>query len=312
MSLATYTDLQAAVQTWLSRTGDTKITGNIADIVSLCETMIAYGNKDPEFEVDPLRCRGMEVSTELVISTPITGSTVGGTANAITLTPITSIASYTNGMLYQFTATSSNTAAVTVNVSGVSATSLVKGSSRSALTGYEIIAGGTYNIYYDGINSVWVLLPELAHLPLPSNYLSTRSWYYIWQPGFPRSLTFCTPTQLNDMQIATTSGPPDRYTIEADAIRFGPDPDGTYYAPMLYYQKFPSLLSNTTNWLMTNAPNVYLFGCLMWTKILLQDDAGAARYMRLYMGAVNALQSQDEYDRHSGSSMTIQNLTGNP
>lgn len=310
--MQTYSDLQTAVQTWLSRSGDTKISGNIADIVQLCETMIAYGNEDPQFKVQPLRYRGMETSAELVISLPITGNTVGGSANAIALTPVTSIASYTNGMLYQFTAASTNTGAVTVNISGVGATALVKGSSRSALTGAEIISGGTYNVYYDAINAVWVLLPELAHVPLPSNYLAVRSWYYLWQAGFKRPLTYSTPTQLNDMRLVTTSGPPDRYTIEGDAIRFGPDPDSTYYAPMLYYQKLPSLITNSTNRLMTDAPNVYLFGCLMWAKILLQDDAGAARYMRLYMGATNALQLQDETDRHSGASMMIQNLTGNP
>lgn len=312
MSLATYADLQTAVQTWLSRTGDTKITGNIADIVTLCENMIAYGNEDPQFPVKPLRYRGMEVSAELVISTPVTVSMVGGTANAITLTPTTAITSYANGLLYQFTATASNTGATTIAVSGLAAISVVKSSARIALAANDILNGGTYNIYYDAINAQFILMPQLAHVPLPANYLAIRSWYYIWQNNFLRPITYSTPTQVNDMRLVTTSGPPERYTIEADAIRFAPSPDSTYFAPMLYYQKLPGLVANSTNRLMTDAPNIYLFGCLMWARILLQDDAGAARYMRLYVAAQNSLQTQDEFDRHSGSVMAIQNLTGNP
>lgn len=310
--MQTYSDLVAGIQAWLSRTGDAKITGNVADLVALCEDMIAYGNADPQFSAQPLRCRGMETPAQIVISTPVTVSAVGGTPNAITLTPSVALSSYTNGVLYQFTPSANNTSAVTVNVSSLGAVALVQGASRSALAGNELIAGGTYNIYYDGINSVWVLLPELSHAPLPKDYLAMRAWYYIWQPGIPRPLSYMTPGQVNDIAEPLTSGPPKNFTIEADAVRFAPIPDATYYAPMLYYRKFPGLQANSTNWLMTNAPRVYLFGSLFWAKILLQDDAGAMRYMRLYASACNALQDQDERDRHSGGALTIRNLTGSP
>lgn len=310
--MQTYSDLSAGIQTWLSRSGDAKITSNVADIVSMCEDMIAYGNNDPEMAAQPLRCRGMETSAEIVITTPILGSAVGGIANAVTLTPTVAATSYTNGAVYQFTPQSTNTGATTVNVSSLGAVSLVQGSSRSALNGGELVAGGTYNIYYDGANSVWVLLPSLAHAPLPKDYLAMRSWYYIWQPGIPKSISYVTPSQMNDIAEPLSSGPPKNYTIEADAVRFAPIPDATYYAPMLYYRKFPALQTASTNWLMTNAPRVYLFGSLFWAKVLLQDDAGASRYLRLYTAACNALQDQDERDRHSGGALTIRNLSGNP
>lgn len=314
MALQTYSDLQTAVQTWLSRTGDAKITGNAADLITLAEQVIAYGSLDPQFPVPPLRIRAMETSVEMVIGTPVTGSTVGGTANAITLTPQTSINAYTNGMLYQFVASATNTGATTVNVSGVGATNVVKGSARSALSGSEIISGGTFNIYYDGLNSVWVLMPSLAHCPLPSGYLAMRDWYYIWQSGTTRPITFRTPQQLNDTNTTNVNGPPDFYTLEGDAIRFAPIPDSTYFAPMLYYKKFDALAtaSGNTNWLMQNAPGVYLHAALMQAKLLLQEDGGAARHMRHMMGHAAALQDQDDRDRHSGAQMTIGNLTGNP
>jgi hypothetical protein len=314
MALQTYTDLQNAIQTWLSRSGDTKLSGSAADLITLAEQLLAYGSLDQQFPIDPLRIRAMETSATLVIGSPVTGSTVGGTANAITLTPQTAISAYSNGQLYQFVATATNSGATTISISGLAAKSLVLGSARSALQGNEIIAGGTYNVYYDGINSVFVLMPEMAHVPLPADYLATRSWYYIWNPGINKPLTYFTPQQLNEIGATTYSSPPEKYTIEADAIRFAPIPDATYYAPMLYYKKFPALATapGNTNWLMQNAPGVYLNAALFEAKMLLQDDAGMSRYHRRLSSHISSLSGQDDLDRHSGASLTISNLSGNP
>jgi hypothetical protein len=78
-------------------------------------------------------------------------ATVGGTANAITLT--TSPASaLVDGLRVKFKATSSNTGSVTVNVNGAGAIALEKllGTSLTALTGGEIVSGIFYYIHYDG------------------------------------------------------------------------------------------------------------------------------------------------------------------
>jgi hypothetical protein len=63
---------------------------------------------------------------------------------------------------------------------------------------------------------------------------------------------------------------------------------------------------------MTNAPSVYLFGALLEASVFLDDDRQAQKYLKLYRGACNALQSQDSDDRHSGSALTVSNDTGNP
>jgi hypothetical protein len=185
MSLASYSDLETAVANWLGRAGDTVVTTNVPDWITLCEARIAYGSGDPDdpdisMFTKPLRIRAMETPVDLVIGTPIVGATVGGTANAITLTPTASIASYTNGLLYQFSPIATNTAAATLNVSGVGVTSIVKDCARDALSGNELVIGGTYNVYYDALNAVWVLLPDIAQCPLPASYLAMRSLFYYW------------------------------------------------------------------------------------------------------------------------------------
>ena len=77
-------------------------------------------------------------------------SAVGGTANAIVLSPGSAIAGYAAGQRLYFVATSTNTAAVTVSVSGLAAKSVVS-VGGVALSGGEIVPG-LVSIVYDGTN----------------------------------------------------------------------------------------------------------------------------------------------------------------
>jgi hypothetical protein len=81
----------------------------------------------------------------------ITG-TVGGTANAITLTLVPALAAYANGVRLIFKATANNTGATTINVNGLGARNIFKlsGTSLVACTGGEIISGAWYEIIDDG------------------------------------------------------------------------------------------------------------------------------------------------------------------
>lgn len=76
---------------------------------------------------------------------------VGGTANAITLTlpAIVELTEYITGGRFSFKAVSSNTGATTININGVGAVAVLK-TGGVALTAGSIIAGGVYDVYYDG------------------------------------------------------------------------------------------------------------------------------------------------------------------
>lgn len=311
--MQTYSDLKAAIPTWIVRQGDARISSNIDDIISLAEQMFAYGFEHPQFQVDPLRVRGMETPAQIVISRPITGAVVGGAANAITLTPSSVVASYANGLLFQFSPTAPNTDVVTLNVSGAGAVAVKKGSARDALEANDLILGGTYNVYYDAITSVWVLLPELSHAPLPAGYMAMRSFYRLAAPD-NMPLGYMTPDLMNSLYLSSEIGPPKKFTIEADALRFAPVPDATYFAPMVYFKKLTPLASAATgtNWLMKNAPGIYLAASCFRACMLRNDDQGALRWFQAYGAEAMGLQKQDMTDRHSGSALTIQNDTGCP
>lgn len=78
---------------------------------------------------------------------------VGGTANAITLTPPTGVvvAAYSTHQKFSFIASADNTGAVTVNVAG-KGVKAVKKNGSVALDAGDIKAGAIYEIIYDGTN----------------------------------------------------------------------------------------------------------------------------------------------------------------
>jgi Major tropism determinant N-terminal domain len=78
--------------------------------------------------------------------------TVGGTGDAITLTNTFPVTAYTAPLKQVFKAGAANTGAVTVDVDGLGTKNLKKlsGGSLVALVANDLVAGGIYEIIYDG------------------------------------------------------------------------------------------------------------------------------------------------------------------
>lgn len=111
-------------------------------------------------------------------------------------------------------------------------------------------------------------------LALPPDFQTMRRITLIGGPaGQDPRLTFLTGTQFDDKSdMFQTSGPPIFFTITGDEMEFLPTPDQNYTIEMIYRQNLPPLASNSTNWLLTLAPDVYLYGSLMETAPYLMDD----------------------------------------
>lgn len=88
---------------------------------------------------------------------------------------------------------------------------------------------------------------------------------------------------------------PQMYTILDGLVNFIPSPDGVYPYTFYYMQKIPPLSStNTTNWMILNAPDVYLYAALLEATPFLQDDARIQVWGTAYQNAVQALQAADD------------------
>ena len=98
---------------------------------------------------------------------------------------------------------------------------------------------------------------------------------------------------------ADGTGEPRFYTIIGGEFEFFPTPSGSHTATLTYRQKIPALSdANTSNWLLAFAPDVYLWGSLMQSAPLLQEDERLATWAGLYSSALAGL-TMSENDRWS-------------
>ena len=80
---------------------------------------------------------------------------------------------------------------------------------------------------------------------------------------------------------------------------------------MTYYKSFDALADATqTNWLILNAPDLYLYGTLLQAEPFLMNDERVPLWERGVRQVINDLQQQDDRDRHSGSEMRVMNTSG--
>jgi hypothetical protein len=71
------------------------------------------------------------------------------------------------------------------------------------------------------------------------------------------------------------------------------DDPGSATATLKYFKKFDSpSATNPTNWLLTNAPGIYLNGCLREAAVFTGDLDAAKAYDALYAGAVSAMNAR--------------------
>lgn len=82
--------------------------------------------------------------------------------------------------------------------------------------------------------------------------------------------------------------------------------DQGFPVDMTYYAKLTTPVDDTdTNWLLDNAPSVYLSAMLVEVFRWSMNDAMAAREAANYSSAVNALNSQQKVSSSSGSALRI-------
>lgn len=107
-------------------------------------------------------------------------------------------------------------------------------------------------------------------------------------------------------KTANTSGRPRFYANIGDTIEVFPTPDADYTMQLQYYSKTPALSdSNASNWLLLDAPDVYLYGTLIQSAPYLQDDARTQTWAALYAAALQSLQKASDDTRFAGSGLRM-------
>lgn len=90
------------------------------------------------------------------------------------------------------------------------------------------------------------------------------------------------------------TGRPEYYALVDNAFELHPTPDDTYALKLIYFERIPVLADdNTTNWLLDNHPDVYLYGALAHSAPYLKDDPRIELWKTLYGVALQAVVEED-------------------
>ncbi|MCU0810613.1 MAG: hypothetical protein MUE59_06185 [Thiobacillaceae bacterium] len=116
--------------------------------------------------------------------------------------------------------------------------------------------------------------------------------------GYDRPLEQIAPNAALEAYYAYGNGEPGHYAVEASAIRLFPTPDAEYTYTLHYWERLAALSdSNTSNWLLTAAPDVYLFGALVHAEGFRANDARMPTWRVLYDQALEQLLQESAQER---------------
>lgn len=149
------------------------------------------------------------------------------------------------------------------------------------------------------VNQNFVIAAE--YVPVPAGFSQVQNFYINTNPR--NALVFLPGDAQTTLYNA--SGIPKYYSIVGSMFRFAPFPNGSFGTTLVYYQDIPGLQANSTNWLMRDHPNLYLFNTLMQASLFVQDDQAAQKWLSAYQTELRSIQNADNEEKYSGTGMAV-------
>lgn len=292
MTIASYQDLEDAVENWLS---DTSIQARVLEFITLGEAWI-WRN---------VRTQSMEAYWDLRLEAAQAGGTATGTANAI-LVAVTGFTGPALGDTVTFTAAATNTGTTTLNVESTGAVALNKGDGTEALEAGDIVIGFTYRAYHDGTR--WRLVPDGA-VPLPSRFRGHRRCFLQADPK--ARLDFMPSQDFWQKYTGSQTAQPKAFTIEGDLIVFGPTPDSTYNVRLLYWRR-PVAISSSVPRLFTDNPDLYLYAALCQAAPYLEDDSRVLTWAGMLKQIMADIEKDERRRKYSGAPLQMRSDSPTP
>lgn len=95
-------------------------------------------------------------------------------------------------------------------------------------------------------------------------------------------------------------------TAGGSVFIFGPYPDSAYTVQGVYYKAAALLNStNTTNWMVTNIPNLFFAAAMMEASLYLRDTEGLQLWSAKYEAGLKQLLDQDKAERWGSATMEV-------
>lgn len=140
-------------------------------------------------------------------------------------------------------------------------------------------------------------------IALPTGYRQARS-LHIANGGSYKRIDYVTPERAG---LYPSSGSPSAFTVVGSNIELLPAKDVDY---RLIYYKAMGALSGSQNWLILNAPDVYLYATLLEASPFLKADGRIPVWQSMLEQAVSDLEAEDRMGAMGGNTVGIR--TDNP
>lgn len=140
----------------------------------------------------------------------------------------------------------------------------------------------------------------------PSDWVETMR--FSLTEGSTSPLTLISHDDLLDRKAraANQSGKPQHYVMTGSQFEYYPVPDAEYVAELVYISRIPALSgANPQNWLLTDAPDIYLYGSLMHSAPYLKDDERIAIWAELYSAGIEKMNEASDRARYSGRGLKM-------
>ena len=146
-------------------------------------------------------------------------------------------------------------------------------------------------------------------LALPADYLDFDAVVAQTNPISP--LTYVTVQSYYGLLQSNPnpgSGIPTKFTIIDGSMYFYPavSSSSPISVQLVYYQALPALsVTNTTNFVITTAPRLYLYGSLIYASQYNQDDASEQRWATSYATTLDSIIKANVRSEYATGMMTI-------
>lgn len=147
---------------------------------------------------------------------------------------------------------------------------------------------------------------DTQYSAIPADFVEIIRFYVT--SGDTKPLELISQAQLLDRKAKSlnTSGAPAYYALTAGEIEVYPAPDATYDVELYYLSRIPALSdSNTSNWLLEQYADAYLYGSLVHSAPYLKDDARIQVWAALYQSAIDAINTESERSKSGGSGLRM-------
>jgi hypothetical protein len=152
-----------------------------------------------------------------------------------------------------------------------------------------------------------------AAVTLPTDFLEMRSLYLRYSGGGGRELIQRPVTPVPVGTLTQTNGIPTTYWVVGNTIVFDRPCDQAYQLVGDYYAKIGPLATQSTNWLMTKFPNVYLSGAIACGAPWMGPSFNPLPWITGFKTGMAAVRRADARKRSQNTTMRTEaaRMTGN-